>query len=53
MVALSACAEPDPLCTTSADELPSIALEECDGTPRDLTELNGSRASWLFLYAGS
>lgn len=47
-----ACAEPAPLCDHSSAELPSVALEECDGTPRDLAELNEVRASWVFLYSG-
>jgi hypothetical protein len=50
---LVSCAEPEPPCVESANELPSVALEECDGTPRDLDELNEPRAAWLFLYAGS
>lgn len=53
LVAIVACAEPEPPCVESANELPSIALVECDGTARDLNELNESRAAWLFLYAGS
>jgi len=53
MAALAACAQSDPVCLTPANELPTIGLQECDGTPRDLAELNGSRASWLFLYSGA
>lgn len=51
--ALAACAEPEPACASSARELPSVALEECDGTPRDLNELNESHVGWLLFYSGS
>ncbi|OGQ90864.1 MAG: hypothetical protein A2289_06650 [Deltaproteobacteria bacterium RIFOXYA12_FULL_58_15] len=49
-----ACAnnDPAPACSDPSEELPRVALEDCDGNPRDIAELNEPAVSWLYLYAG-